>query len=29
MKGVPRAQRCEGHVKEKSTGGFFARLLGR
>jgi hypothetical protein len=29
MQGVPRNQRCEGHVQVKSTGGFFARLLGR
>jgi hypothetical protein len=29
MQGVPRNQHCEGHVQVKSTGGFFARLLGR
>ncbi|WP_104131704.1 hypothetical protein [Cryobacterium sp. M91] len=27
MKNVPRSQRCEGHVKEKVTGGFFARMF--
>jgi hypothetical protein len=29
MRGVPKSQRCEGHAKEPSTGGFFSRLLGR
>jgi hypothetical protein len=29
MRGVPRNQRCEGHLKGKPSGGFFARLLGR
>jgi hypothetical protein len=28
MRGVPRAQRCEGHAHEPSTG-FFARLFGQ
>ncbi|WP_166788388.1 hypothetical protein [Cryobacterium sp. TMS1-13-1] len=27
MKNAPRSQRCEGHVKEKATGGFFARMF--
>jgi hypothetical protein len=29
LAGIPRTDRCPGHVKEKSEGGFFARLLGR
>lgn len=29
LAGVPRANRCPGHVKEKSGGGFLARLFGR
>ncbi|MFN8196098.1 MAG: hypothetical protein U0R80_17685 [Nocardioidaceae bacterium] len=29
MKRVPSAQRCPGHPKEPSEGGFFSRLLGR
>ncbi|AZI58620.1 hypothetical protein EH165_11230 [Nakamurella antarctica] len=29
MSGVPRAQRCPGHPKEESSGGFFAKLFGR
>ena len=29
MKNVPRGQQCPGHEKAPSTGGFFARLLGR
>lgn len=28
MRGVPRSQRCEGHVTE-SGNGFFARLFGQ
>lgn len=28
MAGVPRAQRCEGHVKEPRNG-FVARMFGR
>jgi len=30
MRGVPSAQRCQGHKQESSTGkGFFAKLFGR
>jgi hypothetical protein len=29
MRGVPRSQRCEGHVKEPSSGSFFSRLFRR
>jgi len=29
MRGVPQKDRCRGHEKEPSTGGFFSRLLGR
>lgn len=29
MAGVRRADRCPGHVKEKSEGSFFSRLFGR
>lgn len=29
MRGVPRSQQCAGHVKEKSSGSFWSRLLGR
>lgn len=29
MKNVARQDRCPGHAKEESRGGFFARLLGR
>jgi hypothetical protein len=28
MAGVPTSQRCEGHAKEPSEGGFLARLFG-
>ncbi len=29
MRGVPAAQRCQGHQDEAGTGGFFSRLFGR
>jgi hypothetical protein len=29
MAGVPKAQRCEGHVKAPGEGGFFSKLFGR
>jgi len=29
LRGVPQKDRCAGHEKEPSTGGFFSRLLGR
>jgi hypothetical protein len=29
MRNVPNAQRCPGHEKDPSTGGFFARLFNR
>lgn len=29
MRGVARADRCDGHAEEPATGSFFARLFGR
>ena len=29
MRNVPKAQRCEGHVKEPRSGSFLSRLFGR
>ncbi|ASD21830.1 hypothetical protein B7495_06745 [Cryobacterium sp. LW097] len=29
MRGVPRIDRCAGHQKEPSGGGFFTRLFSR
>ncbi len=29
MAGVPRRDRCEGHQKQPTEGGFFAKLFGR
>jgi hypothetical protein len=29
MRGVPRTDRCQGHDREPSTGGFLSRLFSR
>ncbi|MCU1545982.1 MAG: hypothetical protein JWP30_1082 [Homoserinimonas sp.] len=29
MRGVPRADRCQGHDPEPKTGGFFSRVFSR
>jgi len=29
MRGVPSAQRCTGHAKEPSQGGFLSKMFGR
>lgn len=29
MRGIPRRDQCQGHQRQQSEGGFFARLFGR